>query len=427
MEIYVVQFGDTVYSIAQKFNITVDKLIIDNGIEESYALVVGQTLVISYPKQVYTVKEGDSLDQIAEAFQVSVLQLLRNNHYLANRQYIYPGETLVISYNNNKGSLLVTGYTYPFIQDEILKMTLPSLTYLLILNYRLTSNGDVVGGDEDVAVIETANLYGTATTLIVTAFSLLGEIDISVVYEILLNPQIQDRIIERLLTVLRTKGYNGVNLSFQFLNTNNEQMYLNYLTKVSNSLHQEGYSVYLTINPGLMLEGSEVTFEKINYAAFSEISDGLLFLSYDWGSIERPPQQFSIVTTKSLLDYIVAQVPLDKIRIGLPTLGYDWMLPYVPGKSRANALNYSSALTLARQMNAIIHYDENTLSAYFQYVDNNNNEHIVWFKDARSIDSSLKILQGYGIKGIGIWNVMYYFTEMWLVINTQYQIEKIGI
>lgn len=426
MEIYVVQFGDTVYSIAQKFNITVDKLIIDNAIEESYALVVGQTLVISYPKQVYTVREGDSLDQIAEAFQVSVLQLLRNNPYLANRQYIYPGETLVISYNNNKGSLVVTGYTYPFIQDEILKMTLPSLTYLLILNYRLTSNGDLVGGDEDVAVIETANLYGTATTLIVTAYSLLGEIDISVVYDILLNPQIQDRVIENLLTVLRTKGYNGVNLAFQFLNTNNEQLHLNYLTKVSNSLHQEGYSVYLTINPGLMLEGSEVIFEKINYAAFSDISDGLLFLSYDWGSIDRPPQQFSIVTTKSLLDYIVAQVPLDKIRIGLPTLGYDWMLPYVPGKSRANALNYSSALTLARQMNAVIYYDENSLSAYFEYVDNNNSQHIVWFKDARSIDSSLKILQSYGIKGIGIWNVMYYFTEMWLVINTQYQIEKIG-
>jgi spore germination protein len=150
-----------------------------------------------------------------------------------------------------------------------------------------------------------------------------------------------------------------------------------------------------------------------------------LFLSYDWGTIDRPPIQFSIITTSSLLDYIVSLVPLEKIGIGLPTLGYDWQLPYVAGQTKANALNFDSVLSLASQMNAVIKYDENTLSAFYEYVDNEDQQHIVWFKDARSIDSSLKILKSYGIKGIGIWNIMYYFSQMWLVINTQYQIEKI--
>jgi spore germination protein len=124
------------------------------------------------------------------------------------------------------------------------------------------------------------------------------------------------------------------------------------------------------------------------------------------------------------LDYIVAQVPLEKIRIALPTVAYDWQLPYIAGQTKANALNFSSALALAVQMNAIINYDETSLSAYFKYVDLSGNQHIVWFKDARSIDSSIKILQSYGIEGIGIWNIMYYFHQMWLVINTQYQIKK---
>ncbi len=425
MEIYVVQQGDTIDSIAQRFGVSATKLIIDNGIAMPGQLVVGQTLVITYPEQVYTVKDGDTLAGIAETFHVPVMQLLRNNPDLSNRQYVYPSETIVISFDNNMGEVLVAGYTYPFIRNDIHRMTLPSLTYQLILNYRFDGEGNIAGTDEDVAIIQTAQIYGVASTLVLTAYSATGDIDIDVVIRILQDQQLQDKLIENLLNILKLKEYTGVNLAFQFINVANQQLYLNFLTKVSNRLHQEGYSVFLTLNPGLTYDGNSVTFEQINYADLSAASDGILFLSYDWGTLDRPPIQLSVVTTSSLLDYIVSQVPLNKIRIGLPTLGYDWQLPYVPGQSRANALNFDSVLELAGQMNAVIQYDENTLSAFFEYADINNQQHIVWFRDARSIDSSLKILQSYGIEGIGIWNIMYYFSQMWLVINTQYQIRKI--
>jgi spore germination protein len=424
MEIYVVQQGDTINSIAQNFNISVVKLINDNGIELPYRLVVGQALVITRPIQVYTVMEGDSIISIAEAFQVTVMQLLRNNPDLTNRQYIYPGETIVIRYNNKEGEALIVGYTYPYIRDPILRMTLPYLNYLLIFNYRMTGDGELIGGDEDIAVIQTANLFETETTLVLTAYSETGEINLQDEYDVLLNQQTQDKIIDNLLSILELKGYTGVNLAFQFINSTNQQLYLNFLINVSNRLHPEGYSVFLTLNPGLSYNGDQVTFEKINYVDFSNASDGILFLSYDWGSIDRPPTQISIVTTSTLLDYIVAQVPLDKIRIGVPTLGYDWRLPYIPGQSKANSLNYSSVLRLASQTNSVIQYDENTLTAYFEYIDPNMEQHIVLFKDARSIDSSLQILQSYGIKGIGIWNIMYYFAQLWNVINSQYEIIK---
>ena len=425
MEIYVVQQGDTIDSIAQRFGVSAAKLIVDNGILMPNQLVVGQTLVITHPEQAYTVKDGDTLAGIAEKFHVPVMQLLRNNPDLSNRQYIFPGETIVISFNNNIGSLLIAGYVFPFIRYDILRKTLPSLTYQVILNYRIDAEGDLIGTDEDIAAIQTAQIFGVASIMVLTAYSTLGDINLDVINNLLLNQNIQDKIIENLLYILKMKGYSGVNMAFQFINTENQQLYLNYLSRVSNRLHQEGYFVFLTLNPGLTYNGDEVTFEKINYADFSEVSDGILFLSYDWGTIDRPPLQFSIVTTKSLLDYIVSQVPLDKIRIGLSALGYDWQLPYVPGQSSANAINFDSVLALANQTNAVIQYDENSLSAFFEYVDINGQQHIVWFKDARSIDSSLKILQSYGIEGIGIWNIMSYFAQMWLVINTQYQVRKV--
>jgi spore germination protein len=424
MEIYVVQQGDTIDSVASKFDITAEKLIVDNGMQAYDDLVVGQTLVITYPNQTYNVKEGDTLEGIAEVFQVTILQLLRNNPHLAAREYLYIGETLVISFNNKNGRLLIDGYTYSFINDQVLRMTLPYLSNLLILNYRTTNNGGFIGSDKDVSVIQTALLYETASSFVITAYSDTGAIDTSVIQDILLNPKIQELAIENILQILRTKGYHSVSLAFQLISVENQKYYLDFLERIYIRLHAEGYPVFLTLNPGLYYDKDELTFQKLNYTEFSRLSDGILFLSYDWGSIQRPPTQFSIITTPQLLDYIIDQVPLEKIRIGLPTFGYDWRLPYVPGVSKANALNYESVIRLAKEMNAVINYDETILSAYFEYTDEDNLKHIVWFKDARSIDSSIQILKSYGISGIGIWNIMYYFHQLWLVINTQYEIEK---
>ena len=425
MEIYVVQQGDTIDIIAQKFGVSPEKLMKDNQINMPDLLIIGQALVVAYPEQVYTVQEGDSLAGIAEAFDVTVLQLLRNNPDLANRQYIYPGEILVISYDNDNGSVWVVGYTYPFIKDNILRMTLPYLTYLLIYNYRVTADGELTGGDEDIDIIQTAALYDTPSTLVLTTYSQSGEISLEVEYEVLLDAQLQDKILEELLNILRSKNYSGVNLAYQDINKSNQQLYINFLKRAWDSFHSEGFGVFLTLNPGLYYDGTEVTFEQLNLEEISEYCDGILFMSYDWGYIVRAPLQFSIVTTPSLLEYIVSQVPLSKIRIVLPTLGYDWKLPFVAGQSRANALNYDSVIELARQTGSTILYDENTLSAYFEYTGNNGQQHIVWFKDARSIDSAIKILQTYGIIGVGIWNIMYYFAQLWLVINTQYDIVKV--
>ncbi len=305
MEIYLVQEGDTIESIALKFGISAERLIMENGISRQYALVIGQALVITHPTQTYTVEEGDTLEGIANYFQVTVLQLLRNNPTLAGREYLHPGETLVISYDNNLGYLLIAGYTYPYISKQTLAMTLPGLTYLPIINYRLGRYGELIGDDDDIPVIETAKAYGVAPILVVTAFSETGEIDANVVFGFLNDAQAQDTLIETLLNTVEAKGYNGINLAFQLITASNQSLFLNFLTKATNSFHQAGYLVFLTFNPGLSYNGIEVTFEQINYSDFGRIADGILFLSYNWGTTLTPPTQLSIVTTSSLLDYIV--------------------------------------------------------------------------------------------------------------------------
>jgi spore germination protein len=140
MDIHVVQPGDTIKSIADQYNVTVTRLIQDNGLTNPDNLVTGQTLIVLYPKQTYTVKEGDTLTGIADSFGVTTMQLLRNNPYLSDREFIFPGEEIIISYDTD-GFIGGYGYAFAYINMDILKKTLPYLTTLSIYNYRTGSVG----------------------------------------------------------------------------------------------------------------------------------------------------------------------------------------------------------------------------------------------------------------------------------------------
>ncbi len=83
MVIHVVQSGETIQSIADYYQVSAERLIIENAIINPNDLVIGQTIVILFPTLTYTVQSGDTLLRIADNFGVSIMHLLRNNPYLS--------------------------------------------------------------------------------------------------------------------------------------------------------------------------------------------------------------------------------------------------------------------------------------------------------------------------------------------------------
>lgn len=100
-ETYIVKSGDTLYSIARKYNTTVDEIKRLNNLT-SNNLSVGQELVISEGEgeieegtEYYTVKSGDTLFSIAKAFGITVDELKQLNNLTSNT--ITLGQQLKIS------------------------------------------------------------------------------------------------------------------------------------------------------------------------------------------------------------------------------------------------------------------------------------------------------------------------------------------
>jgi len=105
---YVVQAGDSLWSISQRYDVGVRELARWNAMAPGDPLQVGRQLVIWTSKSAltptqnerirrlsYTVRRGDSLSLISARFRVSVTELLEWND-LSSDRYLQPGQRLIM-------------------------------------------------------------------------------------------------------------------------------------------------------------------------------------------------------------------------------------------------------------------------------------------------------------------------------------------
>ena len=104
---YTVQRGDTMFSIARMFNVSLQALIDANPqISDPANIVPGQTVCVPVtgppPGQcppgtfAYTVQPGDSMFSIAQRFGVSLNALIAANPQIPNPNLIFPGQIVCV-------------------------------------------------------------------------------------------------------------------------------------------------------------------------------------------------------------------------------------------------------------------------------------------------------------------------------------------
>ncbi len=426
MEIYVVQPGDTIYSIARKYQISAEEIIRDNELTDPENLVVGQTIVILKPEIVYTVMEGDTLYQIADQYDVSVVNLYQNNPSLQSRTELQPGEQLVIKYQTDKlGYASVIGYAYPYINIETLLKTLPYLTYLSLFTYGFTADGGLIT-IEDQELINLALDYGVAPIMMLSPLDEQGQFSNQRASELLNNQEAQETLIQNILGALYEKGYQGVELDFEYILPEDKDEFINFINQLRKRLNAEGYFVNVDLAPKTSGTMTGLLYEAHDYGAIGAAANNVLLMTYEWGYMYGPPMAVApINNVRKVLDYAVTEIDPYKIFMGINNYGYDWPLPFEKGVTAASTIGNVEAVDLARQYGVAIQYDEVSQAPYFNYTTEEGIQHVVWFEDARSMEARLKLVNEYDINGVGYWNIMKFFPQNWLVLNSMYDIRKV--
>ncbi len=428
MIIHTVESGDTLYKIAKKYGVSPDKIASDNGIMDKNSLTVGQNVVILIPEKTYTVRRGDTLSSIAQRFNTTVLELLQNNPELMGKTDVYTGEVLTISYPSPAyGSITVNGFAFPNIQTEVLQKTLPYLTYLSIFSHSVRADG-TLSEINDSSLIAEAKKYRVLPVMVLTNLSERGGFSSSLVEEVLNNEALQDKIIESIYERLKERGYSGVDVDFEYIGATNAQKYTDFINKLRQRICPDGYFVFVDLPPKTSEEQRGLLYEGQIYSQLGDAANSLMLMTYEWGYTFSPPMPVApIDKVRNVAEFASREISPEKLTLGIPNYGYEWTLPFVEGESRARSLSNTEALSLAKQKNARIEYDAVAQTPYFIFYERENGkavEHIVYFEDANSIKAKLDLAYELGFKGVGFWNVMKFFPQAWLVLNSMFNIIK---
>jgi len=75
MQIHVVQRGDALWSIAQRYGVTINQIVTANQLTDPNKIVVGLALVIPTANKTHTVRSGETLWLIAQRMEQRQMQL----------------------------------------------------------------------------------------------------------------------------------------------------------------------------------------------------------------------------------------------------------------------------------------------------------------------------------------------------------------
>lgn len=430
MIIYRVNKGDSLYSIARRFGTSAQILARDNFLSDPRSLVVGQKILIFEPRQTYTVKKGDSLYSIAQGFGVSVNSLLRNNAFLRGKNELEAGQLLTIIPEDTTypRDISTNVYVYPNIDRDILRATLPYLTYMTVFTYGIEDDGELIEIDDE-EIIELAREYGVAPIMLVSTLGDDGKFSTDVAKRVLGDVDVRNTLIEEIATQLSKKRYVGVDVDFEYVGGEYAEAYAQFIRVLRERLAPLGFSVFVSLAPKTSDTQEGLLYEGHDYASLGAAADRAFLMTYEWGYTYGPPMAVSPYNkVKEVVEYAVSRIPREKLILGVANYGYNWKLPFIQGESRAYSLGNTQAVELAKEKKASIEFDEAAAAPHFNYYDRVNGgavEHEVWFEDADSVASLISLVDAYGLDGVGVWNGMRWFAPLWQVINAAYTIRKI--
>lgn len=118
-KIYQIEYGDTLDLIALKANTTIDELKRINGINNNYNISVGELIIVPNNDNemfsTYIVNTGETLWSIAQSNNIDIDTLLKLNG-LDEKDYIYPNQEIIIP--NSNVDIYITKYN-DTVQDVL--------------------------------------------------------------------------------------------------------------------------------------------------------------------------------------------------------------------------------------------------------------------------------------------------------------------
>lgn len=416
---HLIQAGENLWTIARLYGISVNALVKANRSMNPTLLSPGTTLYI--PPTVHVVQQGQNLWQIASLYGTTIQAILIENQLL-NPNLIYTGTPLIIP--RRKPLIDVNAYTYQ--KDDDAAGTINEighhLSFLSPFAYLIKEDGSLEPFT-DKSMLLAAQALHIVPMLAITNLSVTST-GTNLAHTVLSNPHLRERLLTNVLQLMKEKGYKGLNIDFEYVQPRDRENYNQFLQLAVNRLRPEGYFVSTALAPKTSGAQEGLLYTAHDYEVHGRIADFVVLMTYEWGWRGAAPQAISPINQmKRVAEYALSVIPANKIFLGFQIYARDWKIPHFEGAT-AETFSPQEAVRRASKYHTMIRYDEIAQSPYFHYVDEQGQAHEVWFEDARSAQAKFDLVKQYNLRGISYWALGYPYPQNWALLNANFEIQK---
>lgn len=210
-----------------------------------------------------------------------------------------------------------------------------------------------------------------------------------------------DTAVKEIVSECISHGMSGVNLGIELPESAADlrSAYGVFLKKLSNALHENG--MLLLVTAGAYFTEAQERKSFYDYAAIAAAADYVHVILYDDYNDTGYPWRKTDGAISNLtrigrcLRYAVTKIPSAKILLGTGNFAIDF------NKSALTAqdLSYSQAERLRQSKNAALQWDSASAGGYFDYLDENGNNHRVWLETPSGMQARAKLVKQYDLCG----------------------------
>ena len=406
-----VQAGDSLFTISNRYGIPMDQIRLVNGLNETN-IVPGQALLI--PLYSYIVQPGDTFTAIARKSFLSIEQLTNANPTV-NPVALQPGMKLTIPDISNFRASTLSFYVVrsPELDRALISDFAPYTTSLSIFDYHIAANGDIANTLNDLTAIQTTWNYRVRPLATITNLTPEG-FSSELAHQVLNNPTARTNLVNNITYLVTNRGYGGVTIDFERLLAEDRDLFTGFLRELRDRLKPIGRTLTIAVPAKT---GEEIPWLRgYDFGGIGSVVDYMFIMAYDFHHAGSDPgPTASLPDVRRAVEFAIGNVPRRKIILGMPLYGYDWIIPYRPGRV-APAISNQGAVEKAMRFQSPIQYSTEFESPFFRYKDQTGLTHEVWFEDVRSMGAKMLLIREYGLQGLGAWQLTLGFSPgSWLL------------
>lgn len=212
------------------------------------------------------------------------------------------------------------------------------------------------------------------------------------------NPDAMDRHISDIVTLVSREGYAGIDIDYEDLRGSDRKVFTAFITRLAGALHAKGKTLSVAVFAKTSDAGEDQRNVAQDYAALGAAADQIRLMAYDYHWDSSAPGPVAPITwIRQVIDYAKTVIPVEKIVLGIPTAGYDWV------DGHGEPVSWMQCFSRTTSFHATLHYDGPSESPWFRYTDGQGRQHEVWFENADSMAAKLHTARDSGIRGVYLW------------------------